>query len=138
MAPDPIESQPSMHATAPSGLDTKMDVLITQVTYLTQLMMVQQSANMECATMHTIIDEDEEMEDFIMDAEEEGVTQNRKVRLSKYIPPQAFDGTRDDTKSLVPWYCTSQGTIQNFVQLNLKLWREYNRGSYFDYVLPRS
>jgi hypothetical protein len=58
MAPDPVESQPSMHALAPSGLDTKMDALITQVTYLTQLMTVQQTANMERATMHTIIDED--------------------------------------------------------------------------------
>jgi Retrotransposon gag protein len=53
----------------------------------------------------TVVDEDEEMGDFeeVEEGEdgEGGVTKSGKACLPKYVPPQPFDGTWDDTKSFI-------------------------------------
>lgn len=113
----------------PANLEIKVDTLFQQVTLLTQVVaeqQKQQAAQQASVNSHrTVVEEDEEMEDFIteeMDDVGGRVTESGKMCLPKYMPPQVFHGTREDTKSFInsvvlyisghhPEFCTTESKI---------------------------
>jgi hypothetical protein len=103
-------------------LDAKVDVVVMQVTFLMQMMVAQQPTNHVHAAVHcTMIDEDEEMGDIIMEEGDVdgGVLGNGKAHLIKYAPPQLFDGSPSPLS--IPWYCISLVKVLSFIQPNPRL-----------------
>lgn len=77
-------------------LEEKVDALAAQLKQLAYLVMEQNQPVAQEATE----EQEQEVDDFLSHHEESG-SGNGKVRLPKFAPPQAFDGTMKDTKSFV-------------------------------------
>ena len=77
-------------------LEEKVDVLTAQLKQLAYLVMERNQP----VTQEATVEPEEEIEEFLSHHEEEEAREV-KVRLPKFAPPQAFDGTMKDTKSFV-------------------------------------
>ena len=78
-------------------LEEKVDALTAQLSQLVNLIALQNPVQPSAPTV------EEEVEEFLSHQEEEsaGGVGDGKIRLPKFAPPQAFDGTMKDTKSFV-------------------------------------
>jgi hypothetical protein len=80
-------------------LEEKVDALALQLSQLVNLYTLQNQSQ----THHPdVVEEEEEIGDFLSHHEEESRhSDNGKIRLPKFAPPQTFDGTMKDTKSFI-------------------------------------
>ena len=78
-------------------LEEKVDALMAQLSQLVNLIALQNPVQPSAPTV------EEDVEEFLSHHEEElaGSVSDGKIRLPKFTPPQAFDGTMKDTKSFV-------------------------------------
>jgi Retrotransposon gag protein len=99
-------------------LEEKVDVLTAQLSQLVNLYTLQNQSQ----SHHPYVPEaEEEIGDFLSHHEEEN-SNNGKICLPKFAPPQTFDGTMKDAKSFIssiilyikgrePEFCTTKSKI---------------------------